>query len=426
MKKVINLLFLSAALLLYRSGFAQSFSLQQILDSINVRNEGLQQFDLKTMSDKEMSKSVKAWMAPTIGLGLNEFPYGNSPSMDPEMMPRQMLMLSIQQMFPNFSKQKSEAAWYQSFANQNKDDKATMRNILFAKAKMAYYEAFIAAKKLSLLDEQKKQLNLLIKISEGRLAYGKANLPDIYKTQAKLSDLESMQIKISSSIAQSEAVLNSLMNRPPDATLQIDTSINPLQQPVHILSVDSNYLKTQRSDIRFLSDQIYSLNLKQKIVTTEAKPVFGITWDNMRMPLSPEDGTNSMYMYNVMAMVSIPFAPWFSKGYKAKRRSLDYQIQATKKVQDNNIQEAMGNIRKDWIALQSQKSDLNIFQQKVIPAYAKTFQAYLNAFSENTGNIYETLMAWDDLTMKKMNYYDKLMELLNTKVKLEMELQLSK
>ena len=102
---------------------------------------------------------------------------------------------------------------------------------------------------------------------------------------------------------------------------------------------------------------------------------------------------------------------------------MDFQIQAMRKMQEDQVQQSLGNIRKDWLNLQSARKDLHIFQSEVIPAYAKTYQANLNAFSENTGDIYETLMAWSDLTMKRMEYYDKLSDLLNIRVMLETEMQ---
>ncbi len=102
---------------------------------------------------------------------------------------------------------------------------------------------------------------------------------------------------------------------------------------------------------------------------------------------------------------------------------MEYEIQAMQKMRKNKALEALGAIRKDWLDLQAAHKDLQIFQTQVIPAYAKAFQANLNAFSENTGDIYETLMAWNDLTMKKMEYYDKLADLLNIRITLETEMQ---
>jgi outer membrane protein TolC len=395
---------------------AQTYSLGRVLDSIEVRNPGLQQYALKTQASFASGTAARAWMAPVAGVGLSEFPYSSGRKMNGGPMPRKMLMLRLEQMFPNFSQQRKAETYERSYANQNKDDRATMKNMLFAKAKMAYYDAFIAQKKLAVLRVQEQQLQLLIKISEGRLAYNKADLPNIYKARATLSDLKSTRINLQSMTDQAISILNALMNLPVDHPLQIDTTANFQQHQVAILQIDTAYVQRNRSDIKHTQDEIHSMELKQQVIAAMGKPTFGITWDNMRM-------NSGMYMYSAMASLSIPIAPWFSKGYKSKITAMDFQIQAMEKRKENQVSGALGNIRKDWLKLRSAKEDLQIFREEVIPAYAKTYQANLNAFSENNGDIYETLMAWNDLTMKKMEYYDKLAGLLNLRVMLETEMQ---
>src|SRR5690242_19945114 len=98
----------------------EAYSLQQVLDSIALRNPGLQQYALQTRASDAMGEAAKAWEAPQAGAGVSEFPYGNIGKMSNQgFAPRKMLMLRLQQMFPNFSKQKKESAYYQSFARQN-------------------------------------------------------------------------------------------------------------------------------------------------------------------------------------------------------------------------------------------------------------------------------------------------------------------
>ncbi|MGH2644015.1 MAG: hypothetical protein ACRDE2_08705, partial [Chitinophagaceae bacterium] len=84
---------------------------------------------------------------------------------------------------------------------------------------------------------------------------------------------------------------------------------------------------------------------------------------------------------------------------------------------------ALGNIRKTWKILQTEKKELELIRDKIIPDYSNTFQAYLNAFSENNGNVFETLQAWNDLTAKKMEYLDKTGNMLDTQIMLETEIQ---
>jgi outer membrane protein TolC len=395
---------------------AQTYTLRQVLDSIETRNPGLQQFAPKTAASFAEADAAKAWMAPSVGVGLSEFPYGGGKDMGGGGMARKMVMLRLEQMFPNFGQQNKQRDYYQSLRLQDQDDSATMKNMLFAEAKMAYYDALVAEKKLAVVDQQQKQVQLLIQISEGRLPYGKASLPEIYKARAKLSDLQSMRVQLEAASEQAVAILNSLMNRSQQAPLQIDTAEDFAHSEIAILQVDSSYILENRSDIHRASDEIHSLRLNKKVVSSESRPTFGINLDNMRM-------NSGGYMYSAMAMVSVPIAPWFSKGYKSKAKAIDYQIQATRKMQAGQVQEAIGVIQKDWLKLQAAQKDVQIFQQEVIPAYSKAYQSYLNAFSENTGDIYETLMAWDELTMKKMQYWDKISDLLNIRVMLETEMQ---
>ena len=413
------LLFGGLAVFLLSPGIvkAQTYTLPDILDSIATRNPGLRQFELKTKSSLAMSRAAKAWAAPEAGVGLSEFPYGHVKAMN-GMVPRKMLMLRVEQMFPNFSRQHAESGYYQSFAAQNNDQLQTMKNMLFAQAKTAYYNSVIAEKKEAIIDEQIKQLQLLIKIAEGRLAYSKADLPTIYNARSRVSDWQSKLIQLQSIVEQGMTVINTLMNQPPDNPLQIDTSLHTETNELNILQADSSYVLAHRSDIQLIGHEINSMQWSRNATLSLGKPTFGITWDNMRMP-------GNSYMYNLMAMVSIPIAPWSSKGYQSASKAINYQIQSMQKMKENQVLEAVGHIRKDWLALQAQRQDVQIFFSEVIPAYQKTWQANLNAFSENTGDIYKTLMAWNDLTMKRMEYLDKLGEMLQMKVMLETEMQVN-
>lgn len=334
-------------------------------------------------------------------------------------MPRKMLMLRLEQMFPNFSRQKKESAYHLSMRQQHDDDSATMANRLFAMAKSAYYDAYVAEKKLAAARQQQKQLTLLIQLATGRLQYNEASPAGLYKARARLADLKALEVQLQSLSSQAGAVLSSLMNRHSPEPLRVDTesTVTHLRPP--ILGVDTAYMLTHRSDIMRTSDEIRSLQLNRQVLSAGAEPVFGLHWDNMRM-----DGGG--YMYSLMASVSIPIAPWFSKGYRSKSRAIGYRIQAMRKMQENRALEAVGRVRKDWIKLQAARSDLRIFEREVIPAYAQTFRAYLNAYGENTAGIFETLAAWNELTAKKMDYWDKVSRLLHVRTLLETEMQLDK
>ncbi|MDE3212925.1 MAG: TolC family protein [Bacteroidota bacterium] len=408
-----------ASLLIFGSvcGQAQIFSLAQVLDSIKTRNPGLKQYEWKAQASKQLAEGVKAWEAPQAGAGLSEFPYPSAGKVDNQMAaPRKMVMIRIQQMFPNLNEKRGEQAYYQSFTRQYLDEYHTMENNLFSRARDAYFEAWVAEKKLAIIDAQEKQIELLIQIAEGRLAYNKANPANIYKAKAALSDLRSRRINLNSLVLQASAEINGLMYRPVDAELQVDTTSQYVQNTYAILQADSLYLMKNRSDFRFITDQIQSLSLQQKVVASRSRPHFGITWDNMRM-------ASGMYMYNIMAMVTIPIAPWSSRGYQTEVKSLGNEIRSMQDQLQDQVSQALGTVRRTWLRVSAARKDLEIYESEVIPAYEKAYQADLNAYGENMGDIYETLDAWNEVTQKKMDYYDKLDGLLHMQVQLQKELQ---
>lgn len=419
MKKFSSSGLFRVALVLGLSGIApklraQALSLDQILDSISVRNPGLQSYAQSIQSREAQARSAHGWDSPSAGFGLNEFPYPSK--MGPNLQARKMLMIRLEQVFPSFRRQDLQAAYARSFIRQDRDDQLSMKIGYYTKARLAFYQALIANQKMRVLAEQMDQLNLLIRISQGRLAYSKASLPDIYLARADLSDLKSRRIRLQSLEAQSKAILNVLMGHAPTDSIRLDTTLKAGEQGLDILQADSAYITDHRSDIRHTTDQISSMVLKSRVMASMTRPVFGLSWDNMRM-------AGGMYMYNMMAMVRIPLAPWSSRGIRSGVEGMQEQIAAMRQMKQDQIQEAMGNIRKDWLALESSGHELDLLEDQVIPAFQQAYQANLNAYGENTGDIFQTLMAWNQLTNKKMTYYDRLEDFLDLRIRLQSALQ---
>ncbi|POY35365.1 hypothetical protein C3K47_14975 [Solitalea longa] len=376
-----------------------TMSLKAVLDSITANNAGLQKFGYTTKANIEMGNMSKAWDAPTVSLGMEEFPYSNQMQMDNGA--RKMLMLNVDQMLPNFANQKAKAEYYQSFKNQNMNDYFTLKNKLFAEAKSAYFTELISTKRLSVLAEQGKMLELLIKIAEARLQYSQADLPTIYNARAKLGSLESMKIKEESMIRQARSTLNYLMSKPLTSDLQIDTSMSLSRYKEQITQYDTSFVLQNRSDIQRMTNEITSMRLNQKVAQTMSKPMFGVGFKNMRMA----DGT---YMYSAMASMKLPLVPWSSKGYKSEVKAINYEIMAMEKERKNMVNETTSMIKNTMLDLQAQYKGLDIYEQRILPDYKKTFEVNLNAFGENKGDIFRTLMAWDDLLMKRMDYLNVL------------------
>lgn len=64
------------------------------------------------------------------------------------------------------------------------------------------------------------------------------------------------------------------------------------------------------------------------------------------------------------------------------------------------------------------------FIKNIIPAYENNLQANLLAFKQNTGDFFVLLDAWEMLLMKKLESYDKLLNILKLEAEYEYEMEI--
>jgi len=152
--------------------YAQGLSLQQVIDSIDRRNVGLQQYMHRQEAAQQRALAAYGWPAPAVGLGLNEFPYPGMHTTE-NLSARKMSMLRVQQMLPLFGYQRAEAAYQRSLVPQYADQQGVLRNTLHTRARMAYVELWIGEQKINTIQEQIRQLTLLIQVLEKQLSYNR-------------------------------------------------------------------------------------------------------------------------------------------------------------------------------------------------------------------------------------------------------------
>jgi hypothetical protein len=64
------------------------------------------------------------------------------------------------------------------------------------------------------------------------------------------------------------------------------------------------------------------------------------------------------------------------------------------------------------------------YRNEILPAYESNLQANLLAYKQNTGDFFVLLDAWEMLLMKKMEFYDKLFNILKLQAEYEYELEI--
>lgn len=411
MKKIIGII-----LFLIQSCFLQAQSpvlkLVQITDSIEKNYPEIIKYESKVQSIQAKVEGAKSWMPPTLSAGPEQFFYNPAMLMDKSDMNRAGITLSVEQMIPNNKKLNAKKNYLQSLAVIQQNNAEWTKNTFRYYAKYLYYQRIVSEKTLNLVDENKELLIMLINTSEAKYPYNQSDLSSIFKAKAKLEELKNMETMLISTIAESNIGLNTLMNRDVNTSFTVDTTLTLKDYELKSIYTDTSAVK--RSDILSMQNNINSMKLNKELMYSQRKPDFGVQFSHMQMLNMPSQ-------YSLMGMMTIPIVPWSSKMYKSEVKSMSFEIEAMTKEKEGMQLMALRMINEKLVMLKYGKTQLSNFKSGIIPMYNKNFEANLLAYKQNTSNLFVLLDSWEMLLMKKMEYYNKTLEVLKIEADYEYE-----
>ncbi|WP_347158653.1 TolC family protein [Pontibacter chitinilyticus] len=405
-----------AFLLLFSStaATAQQLPLDSVLQQISANNPTLQQYASRARAMDAYAAGATSWKAPMVGAGVFMQPYTGQEAMTTGR--QGSLMLSAEQAIPNPARQRAKQQYLNSRAAIEDENRAIAYNNLRAQAKAAYYSWVVEEKKLAVLQENERLVAYMLKLARIRYPYSQGSLGSIYKAEARLHEVENMQLMVASEIAQQRVQLNTLMNNPKEHLFSIDTLIS-LPAAVQ-LAVNTTSLQRNRSDIHKLDRTIASMQLNTTLESLERKPDFSLSFNHMR-PFN----SDMPDMFTAMGMVSIPIAPWASKGYKANTKAMNLEIEAMQHERENMLNEAQGTIRQMALELNSKREQVENYKEKILPALKKNYDVTMLAYEQNTAQLPEVIDAWEALNIAQLDYLNNLEQLYKLAVNYEREIE---
>lgn len=411
---MVSLLLIGGMLLPTGRVCGQTYTLSQILDSIERNNPALSAYRIRVNAIEENAKSARAWMPPKVGVEWDMLPY----VLDVNRERGSMLRLSGVQEFPNGKKNAANERYMESAAVTEQYSGLYRKVELFADAKITYYRIYISKRRIAVLAEGSQVLKLMIELATKQMAITKGDLASIYRLKARLAKNESEILHEENAIRSLLAGLNYLMNDDVSRAFEIDTTsliknYRGLSTFLHIDSIDC-----KRSDIMRLNSEINSMKLNKQFILLKGRPEFGVKAEHY------ERFGNMWNAFALMGTMTIPSASWSARGYKSEARAVDYRIEAMEQDKRNMTNMAMQAIRMDLIELESEYKEMDKYSQQVIPAFRQSLDANLLAYGQNTNDMTMTLMAWDDLLMAQMEYLKHLDTYFKVQTAYEKELQI--
>ena len=390
--------------------FSQVLSLDSVLSRIENNYPSLLKYQNKITAADELAKGARALPPPKAGVMVDENPYQFD-------FGSKMVNVSVSQSFPSIQQLNANENYLKSLSDIQLKEQEQLRNELFAKAKIKYYERYISESIIQVLKKNIGLMESMIAISEKEMAMGMGDLGSVYKTKARLEEANTMMINEYHMIDMENIELNFLMATELTHPFSIDTN-NLLKDYGNKNLLESiNTIEDARSDIQKMNSQISSMRFNQKLMSSMGKPEYEIGAKHYFMTGSPD-------MYAIEFMMMIPIAPWSAKGYKSKVKAMDYEIASMEQDKINMLSMARQMVMLTTHEYSNEHVAAENYRNKIIPAYQKSFDAALLSYSQNTGDLMQALLALDALQMAQLEYLKHLGNLLKAQAEYEKEMQI--
>ena len=419
-KEIFRGLTIMSVLLFWQNKiFAQVLTIDSVLNRIERYHPELQMYDARIKAYDAYAKGARSLDPPQVGAGLFMAPYNTSmwkadaPGGSPGMG---WFMVSAQQMINNPRKLNANATYMQSMSNVEREMKGVTKNEMFSMAKMSYYEWQVMKKKLAILDESEELLEFIIQSTEIRYTYGMDKLNAYYKAKAMLGDIQQMKIMTKTEIRQKMIALNTLMVRDKELVFDIDTMF--IFKDYEFSVADTSVIADNRSDFKVLTQNVNLLKSKQLYENSKRLPDFGVKYDHMF------GFGNQPQQFSLMAMLTIPIAPWSSKMYTSTVIGLNYEIEGMKNQQQALLNDVSGLIQNIKSQIKYKKEQVSLYETIIIPSMRKNYQAALLAYEQNTEELFMVLDAWQNLKITQLGLVDQLNDLVQLQVQYEKQLEI--
>lgn len=395
-----NFLILLVTLFTLTDSAAQVMTLPEILSKVERENPMLAMYRSKADALDAYAEGATAWMAPMAGFGtfMTPYPTGKMENNGESAENPGSLMISVEQTIPNKKRTQANRSYLSEKSKSEEFRRAQQWNELRFETRQAYYTWSVALEKLKKLDEIEEIIKLLEASAVVRLGFNQGTPSTVYRAQARLAEIRNMRTMTEGVVEESKTMLATLMNLPSGFNFSIKPAILNNEM---IISSDTATLASVRSDIRGIDQEIALMKLNQQLQSMQSKPELKLRFDHMQTYGNMPD------QFTAMAMFTIPVAPWSAKMYKSEIEGMNREIQSMKEERAARLLETRGMINRMTVQLRTMKSQLDRYEQEILPALQRNYESLRISWEENREQLPMVLDGLEALSMAEQEYLEK-------------------
>jgi outer membrane protein TolC len=277
------------------------------------------------------------------------------------------------------------------------DYEAARRRVI-SDVKTAYFEYWFYDKALATTLKDKDLLTKLSQIAEARYRVGKAVQQDVLRSQVEISLLLQRLTVLQQQRATSQARLNILVARSPEAPLPPAENLerSPLSYPLEDL-----YRLARQSDPglqrerQMIERNQLAVNLAQK----DYYPDFNVAYMYQQRPGLPD-------MNGMTFTANIPVF-YRSKQREEVRQATEEKL-AAERSRDNRQNELNFELKQQYLQAKASDQLLKLFSQGVIPQSSLALESSMSAYEVGTVDFLSVLGNFSTVLNYEIDYYREL------------------
>ena len=226
---------------------------------------------------------------------------------------------------------------------------------------------------LEISRDNQELLRRILASAQTRYAVGKSSQQDVLKADIELTRLESQEIEFEQELASSEAMMRSLVNRPPSEP--IGPVMELASSPLRLRLEEYQAIARQRSPaLAADSVRVAQAGRMLSLRNHQYYPDLLLDVERVTMPLG---GPST---WSVMATISLPFAPW-----TLSRTSAGIQEAKAEKAESESryvfaTTSLDARITKAHARAKSLEYQMNAYRDRILPQTEQSIQSLLTAY----------------------------------------------
>lgn len=324
------------------------------------------------------------------------------------------LIFGIRQKVPFFGKLGLKGEMATQEVTMTAEELRAKEQEIVAKVKSAYAEYFLASKSIEIYKELLELVRYTSTTAQGLYQVGKAPQQDVIRALLERTELLNKLTSAEKDLLISQAKLNTLLSRRPDAPLGAPRELDIRSVPIQFAQLEKLSLE-QRPEIRALESSVSRSEKAIQLAERNRKyPDFMV---GLQYWVAPDQSPR--HMYAPMLTLTIPFSPW-TKGkhdYEIEEALAERQAAKANLAAMKNI--AFLDVRETSARLNAAMKSVSIYRDGLLPQAEQLFQAAVAAYQTGGVNFMTLLDAQRTISDVRMGYYKALVDYEQSRADLE-------